>query len=66
MKSLTIKQKELVDFIEKFQKKNKEMPTKEKMAKHIGFTTACVVARLVALTRKRYIKRENNLYIILK
>ena len=57
------KQKDLLGFIETYQKENKVMPTFVEMAQKFEISLSGVQQRLDALKRKKLIERK-NIYII--
>lgn len=63
MKKPTIKQQELLDFIEAYQKQYKTRPTFVEMSQKFGVTTAAIQARIYGLERKKIVELK-NIYII--
>ena len=60
MKSLTEKQKMMLDFIDDFQDKEGMAPTVYEIAGHFGIKTSTVFAHLKALQRKNQISRTSK------
>lgn len=60
MKSLTEKQKNMLDFIDDFQDKSGMAPTVYEIAEHFGIKTSTVFAHLKALQRKNQISRSSK------
>ncbi len=60
MKSLTEKQKKMLDFIDDFQDKEGMAPTVYEIADHFGIKTSTVFAHLKALQRKNQISRTSK------
>ena len=60
MKSLTEKQKNMLDFIDDFQDKSGMAPTVYEIADHFGVKTSTVFAHLKALQRKNHISRSSK------
>ena len=60
MKSLTEKQKAMLEFIEDFQDRESMAPTVYEIAEHFGVKTSTVFAHLKALERKNQLQRSSK------
>ena len=60
MKSLTDKQKNIVDFIEDFTNSAKMAPTIYEIAEHFNIKTSTVFAHIRALQKKNYLSRSSK------
>lgn len=60
MKGLTIKQQEVLDFIEEFNRREGMAPTVYEIAKNFGIKPATAFAHLRALQRKGYVDRSSK------
>lgn len=62
--TLTVKQREIIKFILKYQNENNKIPTLIEMAKTFGVSITAIQCRIDSLTRKKYLLKE-NIYKIL-
>ena len=58
-RELTIKQKEILEFIDTYQKEHKVIPTLVEMSQKFGVSIAAIQHRLSALMRKKVLVRKN-------
>lgn len=59
-RSLTPRQREVLDFIKDFHEAYSYMPTYREIGQHFGFSDSCACEYIIAMVRKGYLKREQT------